>query len=372
MSLNKEEYIILKHVFHDPTIPYSKLAKKVNLSSPTVKKRMEQLKKKGLIQGFHAEYYPEALGLESHIFLLSVESKDKLQVLERVLQLQPYLVQLSRCYGAINGILFKVHIPIGSVEYIQSFLEYLKKHDIIKEIVHSYYIGKGIKTRLDLDYWNPVTKNFDRFDWSLWEKNVDSVDYVPAFFSLQRIIRRKAVNVLSRMQYSDFLILRELLEDTSKKNTIIAKELDIPEYTLSRRLKFLHENVIRNYLVKFDPSFFGLQDDLIFKVICGSRALTKIVYLLQNLPLPFDSDFRQTDDGFLWKILLPPRDKMKVINLLWSLFPALQIMVVDPNSYISKAFDPQNFSFRTLSWKSSYDYIVNQVLDRAKEELLIA
>ena len=370
-SLSMEEYTILKSIFQEPKFSYSKLAKEVNLSPPTVKKRLNSLINKGFIKGFHAEYYPEALGLESHIFLLRVESRDKLQVLERVLQFQPYLVQQSRCYGAINGIMLKVHIPSNSVNNIFTFLEYLKIHDIIKEIVHSYYIGNGIKTRLNLECWDPKNNEFTNFNWDLWEKNIDSVDYVPAFFSLQKIIREKAKNILPRMHYEDFMILKELLEDTSKKNADIAKELDIPEYTLSRRIKFLQENVIRNYLVKFDPQFYGLQDDLIFKVICGTRALTKIVYLLQNLSLPFDSDFRQTDDGFLWKILLPPSEKMRLINLLWSMFPALQIMVLDPQSYINKSFDPSNFSFRTLSWKDSCEFMVEEVLDKARKELLI-
>ncbi len=371
-DLTEDDYALLTSIFQDPVYSYYKIAKGVKLSSPTVKKKVEMFRSNGLIKGFYAEYYPEALGLESHIFLLSVESKDKLHTLEKILQLHPYFVQSSRCYGAINGLVYKIHIPTGSYCNARSFLNYLKDHGLIKDIVHSYYIGKGIKTKLDLNCWNPESKVFDKFEWTLWEKNIDVVDYVPAFFSLQEIMHEKPPNVLSKMRYNDFLILKEILNDTTKRNKDIAKELDIPEYTVSRRRSFLENKVIRNYLIKYDPSFFGLQDDLIFKAICGNRALTKIVYLLQNLPLPFDSDFRQTDDGFLWKILLPPRDRIKLIDIIWSLFPELQIMVVDSSSYISKGFDPHNFSFSSLSWRDSYDYMVKQVIEKATSELLLA
>lgn len=104
MNLKQEEYLILKHILKEPIIPYSKLAEKIKISPPTVKKRIEKLIKEQVIKSFHAEYHPESLGLESHIFLLCVDSIDKYRIVEKIIDYHPYLVVRQRCYGGITGI----------------------------------------------------------------------------------------------------------------------------------------------------------------------------------------------------------------------------------------------------------------------------
>ncbi len=371
MSLRPEEYAILNQIFQEPIIPYSRLAEKVKLSAPTVKKRVEHLLDESIIRKFHAEYHPESLGLESHIFLLKINSIDKYKIVERILDYHPYLVVRQRCYGGITGVFLKVHVPIGSIDLFCSFLNHLKDNNLVEEIVHSTTIGPGIKTRIDLTFWNP-TKSVWSFKWDMWKKNIDVVDYVPQFNYFQKISREKHKNVLKQLNYLDFQILKELVLDPTQKYSILSKQLGIPQYTLSRRKKFLSKSVIRNYHVDFDRSFFGLEDELVFKAICGQRAMSKIIYLLRELTLPFESDFRETDKGFLWKILLPPKDKLELFNILWSLFPDLQIIMLDPHTTITKDFNPNNYSFINHSWKDTEDFMIYQVLEKARGELLLA
>ena len=371
MSLKNEEYLILKHILQEPILPHSKLAEKVKLSPPTVKKRIEGLLDKDIITSFHAEYHPESVGLESHIFILRVDSIDKYGIVERIVDYHPYLVVRQRCFGGITGIFIKVHVPIGSINNFLKFLDYLKESNLVEEIVHSTTIGRGIKTRIDLTYWDPISTKW-LFKWDIWKKNIDSVDYVPQFDYFQRISREKPKNVIRQLKHLDFLILKELVHNPIQKYVLLSKQLNLPQYTVSRRKRFLSKYVIRNYLVDFDRSFFGLEDELVFKAICSQRAMSKIIYLLQNLDLPYESDFRDTETGFLWKILLPPKDKIELITLLWSLFPDLQIMILDPYTTVTKLFNPDNYSFMDQSWKDSEDYMVNQVLEKAKEELLLA
>ncbi|NPD89082.1 MAG: Lrp/AsnC family transcriptional regulator [Asgard group archaeon] len=371
MSLKNEDYLILKHILQEPILPHSKLAEKVKLSPPTVKKRIEGLLDANIITSFHAEYHPESVGLESHIFILRVDSIDKYWIVERIIDYHPYLVVRQRCYGGITGIFIKVHIPIDSINKFLNFLDYLKESNLVEEIVHSTTIGRGIKTRIDLTYWDPILKKW-LFKWDIWKKNIDSVDYVPQFDYFQRIAREKPKNVIRQLKHLDFLILKELVHNPTQKYVLLSKQLKLPQYTVSRRKRFLSKYVIRNYLVDFDRSFFGLEDELVFKAICSQRAMSKIIYLLQNLDLPYESDFRDTETGFLWKILLPPKDKIELINLLWSLFPDLQIMILDPYTTVTKLFNPGNYSFMDQSWKDSEDYMINQVLEKAKEELLLA
>ena len=47
MSLKNDKYLILKQLFRNPVMPYSTLAKRVGLSPPTVKKRVDYLMRKG-------------------------------------------------------------------------------------------------------------------------------------------------------------------------------------------------------------------------------------------------------------------------------------------------------------------------------------
>lgn len=371
MSLKPEEYSILNQIFQDPIIPYSRLAEKIKISAPTVKKRVENLLSESIIKKYHAEYHPESLGLESHIFLLKINSIDKHRIVERILDYHPYLVVRQRCYGGITGIFLKIHVPVGSIKHFISFLDQLKDNNLVEEIVHSTTIGPGIKTRIDLTYWDP-NQNTWTFKWDMWKKNIDVVDYVPQFDYYQKISREKPKNVLKQLTYLDFKILKELVLDPTQKYANLSKRLGIPQYTLSRRKKFLGKSVIRNYLVEFNRSFFGLEDELVFKAICGQRAMSKIIYLLRELDLPYESDFRATVMGFLWKILLPPKDKLELFNILWSLFPDLQIMMLDPHTTVTKDFNPDNYSFIDHSWKDSEDFMIDQVLNKARGELLLA
>lgn len=371
LVLSHGEYEILKQIFQDPILPYSQLADKVDFSAPTVKKKFKNLKDKDIIQGIYCEYHPDSVGLESHIFLLHVGSIDKLNLVEKILYLHPYTVMISDCYGPIMGVYLKVHVPIGTIDKFFLFLQHLKENDLIDEIVHSTTIGEGIKSYIDLTYWDPK-KNEWKFRWDLWKKNLDSVDYIFHYDYFQKISKKKPKNVLDNIRYHDFLILKELTIDARQKNTDLSKKIDIPQYTFSRRLKFLNEYVIRNYSVDFNQRFFGLEDEIIFKAICSQRAMVKILYLKKNLLLPYQTDFRQTEDGFLWKMLLPPRDKIEVMNLLWSLFPQLQIILLDPKSYRKKTFNPENYSFRKMSWRDSKEFIVDQVLEKARKERYLA
>jgi len=371
LSLRNDEYLILKHILKDPIISYSRLAEKINLSSPTVKKRIDSLLGENVISSFRAEYHPESLGLESHIYLLKINSIDKYLIVEKILDFHPYLVVRQRCYGGITGIFLKIHIPIGSLNNFNNFLNYLADSDLVEEIVLSSTIGQGIKTRIDLSYWDPTNSKWF-FKWDMWKKNIDVVDYVSKFDYYQKISREKPKNVLNQLKYLDFQILKELAHDPTQKYADVSKKLDVPQYTLSRRKKFLSKNVIRNYLVEFDRSFFGLEDELVFKAICSQRAMSKIVYLLRELTLPFESDFRETVRGFLWKILLPPKEKLELFNILWSLFPDLQIMMLDPHTTVTKDFNPDNYSFIEQSWRDSEDFMISQVLEKARRELLLA
>ncbi len=371
LSLRNDEYLILKHILKDPIISYSRLAEKINLSSPTVKKRIDSLLGENVISSFRAEYHPESLGLESHIYLLKINSIDKYLIVEKILDFHPYLVVRQRCYGGITGIFLKIHIPIGSLDNFNNFLNYLADSDLVEEIVLSSTIGQGIKTRIDLSYWDPTNSKWF-FKWDMWKKNIDVVDYVSKFDYYQKISREKPKNVLNQLKYLDFQILKELAHDPTQKYADVSKQLDVPQYTLSRRKKFLSKNVIRNYLVEFDRSFFGLEDELVFKAICSQRAMSKIVYLLRELTLPFESDFRETVRGFLWKILLPPKEKLELFNILWSLFPDLQIMMLDPHTTVTKDFNPDNYSFIEQSWRDSEDFMISQVLEKARRELLLA
>jgi len=46
--------------------------------------------------------------------------------------------------------------------------------------------------------------------------------------------------------------------------------------------------------------------------------------------------------------------------------------MLDPQTTVTKLFDPDNYSFIDQSWKISEDYMIHQVLEKARAELLIA
>ncbi len=77
-ELDHIDYEILKMLQRDARMPLKEIASKVFLSSPAVSARIDNLVKKGYIEGFHARINPEVMGYHIKAFInLEVKPEDK-------------------------------------------------------------------------------------------------------------------------------------------------------------------------------------------------------------------------------------------------------------------------------------------------------
>jgi hypothetical protein len=47
-------------------------------------------------------------------------------------------------------------------------------------------------------------------------------------------------------------------------------------------------------------------------------------------------------------------------------------MMLDPQTTVTKPFNPNNYSYIDQSWKDSVEYMIEQSLDKARGELILA
>ena len=121
-SLDKIDNIILQALLNDGRASFSAIARESNLTDVAIKKRVESLKRRGIIDNISVDLNYKALGYENPIFvqIRSEMSKTK-DVLKRLRELD-YVLELNETLGEYN-ILVKIVVP--SIDNASDFVEKL-------------------------------------------------------------------------------------------------------------------------------------------------------------------------------------------------------------------------------------------------------
>ncbi|MCX6799144.1 MAG: AsnC family transcriptional regulator, partial [Candidatus Diapherotrites archaeon] len=69
VSLDRIDIAILKNLLHDGRASFSSIAKETSLTDVAIKKRVESLKRKGVIENIAAKLNYKVLGFENPIFV---------------------------------------------------------------------------------------------------------------------------------------------------------------------------------------------------------------------------------------------------------------------------------------------------------------
>jgi len=131
INIDKIDHKIISHLLEDGRCSFSQIAKDVNLTDVAIKKRVDRLKRKGIISSISANINLKALGYENPIYvqIRSEISKNK-EIIKRLKEMD-YLIELYQVLGEYN-LLAKLVVP--SIDSAEKFIEQLGVLDGVLDI----------------------------------------------------------------------------------------------------------------------------------------------------------------------------------------------------------------------------------------------
>jgi len=100
--LDKVDFTILKRLLEDGRASFSSIAKETNLTDVAIKKRVEGLKRKGVISSISVDVNFKVLGFENPIFVQMRSEISKNADLIKKLDSLDYVVELYQVLGEYN------------------------------------------------------------------------------------------------------------------------------------------------------------------------------------------------------------------------------------------------------------------------------
>jgi len=129
--IDKIDFIVLKQLLEDGRISYSSIAKETNLTDVAIKKRVESLKRRGILNSIKAEINYEVLGFEKPIFIQMRTEVGKTEDIMKKLNTFDYVMESYQVLGEFN-ILGKLMIP--DIKFAEKFIKDISKLDGIIDL----------------------------------------------------------------------------------------------------------------------------------------------------------------------------------------------------------------------------------------------
>lgn len=345
MTIEERDLPLLIALQEDPLATASKLAKAVNLSTPTVISRLEALKKDNSYYSVSADVNLDALDMELVDVLLQIDKIEDVEYFENTICYNhPFTLFRIRCFGNFNGLYVQFRIPKNTRKYINELLEYLQKRKRIQDytFINASATALTIFNKANLSNWEHKLMRWN-FNWEKWIKKLDSVDS-------KLILRPRGKSILHKLDDLDIALLQELTKNARRKNTEImeTQKLDksiigLPQ-KISRKLKSLDEHFITQYRVFLQWETFEIFNSFLAVCECNAKTSYKFQNLLLNHPIPFESMFKITDNGFLFYIRCPATHFSFIAEILWRLNKKVQFYYLDYKN-----------TFFYVLWKGAFD-----------------
>lgn len=351
MTIEERDLEILIALQENPLAPASKLAKAVNLSTPTVITRLELLKKDKSYYNVFADLIPEILGLEIIDVLIEIDKSDDLEYIEKeILYNHPYTLFRIRCYGSMNGVYAQFRIPLNSKKYLIDLLESLKKMNLIQNYIIPSILGEyqTVFTKVNLENWEEEMMRWN-FDWQKWLSKLDSI-------SPSEPIDLQQKQIIDKLDELDLLLLQELTMNARRKNTEIINslkldknEIGLPQ-KISRKLKFINKNLISQFRVFLRWETFEIYNSFLILSECDELLSQKLHFLLQKHPIPFESIFKLTTSGFLWYFRCPASHFSNISSIIRNLSSKVNFYYLDYKKSQSFGLWKNAFDFSKKEW----------------------
>lgn len=131
ITLDKIDHKIIQKLLEDGRVSFSAIAKEIALTDVAIKKRVERLKKRGIISNISAVLNLKVLGYENPIFVqIRTEMSKNKDVIKRLKELD-YIIELYQVLGEYN-LLAKLIVP--NIESAEIFINKLGTFDGILDV----------------------------------------------------------------------------------------------------------------------------------------------------------------------------------------------------------------------------------------------
>ncbi|MFH1586411.1 MAG: Lrp/AsnC family transcriptional regulator [Candidatus Diapherotrites archaeon] len=131
ITLDKTDHKIIQCLLEDGRMSFSSIAKDVQLTDVAIKKRVERLKRKGVINSITADLNLKVLGYENPIFVQIRSEMGKTKNLVKRLSDFDYVIELYQILGEYN-LLAKLVLP--DIDSAEKFINQLGVLDGILDI----------------------------------------------------------------------------------------------------------------------------------------------------------------------------------------------------------------------------------------------
>lgn len=141
--LDETDKRILRLLQEDAKIPYSRLAKILNVSEATIHLRIKKLKQLGVLRGFHADIDPAKIGKGTLAFIL-IKAQPKLY--DHVLSRLSKLKDIYELYDVTGEFYALAKVRVSDREDLARLLDEIGKIDGV-ESTYTMYVLRVIKEK---------------------------------------------------------------------------------------------------------------------------------------------------------------------------------------------------------------------------------
>lgn len=124
-ELDATDWAIIAQIQRDARLSFNQIAKRVNLSAPSVAVRVRRLEEAGVIEGYHARINPAAVGLELTAFLQLQCRPGRCLLQTSGADRFPEIVEIHRLSGASCSM---VKVRVASMAHLSALLERIGEH----------------------------------------------------------------------------------------------------------------------------------------------------------------------------------------------------------------------------------------------------
>lgn len=124
-DLDPTDWAIIGQIQQDARLSFNQIAKRVNLSAPSVAARIRRLEEAGVIEGYHARITPAAAGLPLTAFIQLHCHPGRCLLKTSAAENFPEIVEIHRLSGSSCTM---VKVRTASMAHLSSLLERIGEH----------------------------------------------------------------------------------------------------------------------------------------------------------------------------------------------------------------------------------------------------
>lgn len=362
--ITPEDYQIVLKLESNPLISYSDLADELGVSWPTAKRKLNDLKSRGVIRTPVAIYNIKTLGLQRVTVIWSLKTVENLNLMEKFCDIHPYTHYRGRGYG--NGfILFaQFDVPPETIPLMSEQFETLEQEKYVNATEFLQSSGHQVEAFPDLNFYD-LLQNKWHFDWNEW---LSLFDDQPE--SLPTLESQKMK--LEEWKPIDFNILREFTKNPEIKQAELMRLFNLTRTNVHLKYNLVFKNLISNVRSRIDRILFNLVNTRLFWVSNSDKEkISQFFNLINDAPPPFrfGMDILK-DNGFLfWGGALPSIHEHQLASSIWKLFQSFNTYTLDTSAEASMIywFYPENFDFDIHYWKTDRDYVIEKPLEELSQ-----